>query len=68
MYPYHNKILQRIRNSELTGWRRVSEYKFSDGVKPATLLYFSTHPYARPIRDTKVDDYKDLLKPELEII
>ena len=41
MYPYHNKIKQRIRNSELTGYEYVEKYK---SISPCLLLYFNTDP------------------------
>ncbi len=47
MYPYHNKIKQRIRNGELTGWHFTDNYP---RIGPALVLQFSTYPPLRPIR------------------
>lgn len=59
MYPYHNKIKQRIKSGELTGYEFVDGYK---QIKPALLLYFSTRPYIRPIREHKFNDYIKILE------
>lgn len=58
MYPYHNRIIQRIRNNELTGFEYVDEY---NNIKPCLLLYFDTEPRIRPIRSHKFEDYEKLL-------
>ena len=39
MYPYHNKIKQRIKNEELIGYEYVKSY---NKITPCLLLYFST--------------------------
>ncbi len=59
MYPYHNKIKQRIRNNELTYYEYVDSYK---KITPCLLLYFDTEPKIRPIREHRFQEYEDLLK------
>lgn len=59
MYPYHNKIKQRIKNNELTGYEYVEEYK---SISPCLLLYFSTEPVIRPIRKHRFEEYEMILK------
>ncbi|WP_297693261.1 nuclear transport factor 2 family protein [uncultured Eudoraea sp.] len=46
MYPYHNKIKQRIKNNELLRYEYVEKYK---SISPCLLLYFETEPKIRPI-------------------
>jgi len=59
MYPYHNKIKQRIKNNELIGYEYVDEYK---GISPCLLLYFSTEPKVRPIRKHRFEEYEKFLE------
>ena len=59
MYPYHNKIKQRIKNNELSGYEYVEKYK---NISPCLLLYFITEPKIRPIRAHRFDEYEALLK------
>lgn len=59
MYPYRNRIKQRINNCELTGYEYVEEY---NGIKPCLLLYFDTKPTIRPIRKHRFNEYEKLLK------
>ncbi len=59
MYPYHNKIKQRIKNGELVKFEFVEKYK---NISPCLLLYFSTEPYIRPIRAHRFEAYDLLLK------
>ncbi|MEI8204714.1 MAG: hypothetical protein WCH34_16970 [Bacteroidota bacterium] len=63
MYPYHNKIKQRIHNKELTGYEYVDEYKT---IKPCLLLYFSTEPYIRPIRKHRFEEYELIIQETLK--
>lgn len=58
MYPYHNKIKQRINNNELIGYEYVELYK---KIKPCLLLYFDTEPKVRPIREYRFNEYEVLL-------
>lgn len=58
MYPYHNKIKQRINNRELTHYEFVDEY---NGIKDVLLLHFDTVPTIRPIRKHKHEEYLNLL-------
>jgi len=59
MYPYHNKIKQRIKNNELVDYQYVASYK---KIKPCLLLYFDTEPKVRPIREHRFSEYESLLK------
>ena len=59
MYPYHNKIKQRINNGELVRYEYVEKYK---NIQPALLLYFKTAPYIRPIRAHRFEAYEAMLK------
>lgn len=59
MYPYHNKIKQRIKKGELVKFEFVETYK---NISPCLLLYFSTEPYVRPIRSHRFEAYRPLLK------
>lgn len=59
MYPYHNKIKQRIKNKELTSYEFVDKY---NNIQNALLLYFDTKPYVRPIRQHRHEEYLKLLK------
>ena len=58
MYPYHNKIKQRIRNQELVKYEYVDKYK---EISPCLLLYFNPTPNLRPIRKHKFQEYQELL-------
>jgi hypothetical protein len=59
MYPYHNKIKQRINNNELVNFEYVEKYK---NISPCLLLYFSTEPKIRPIREHRFKEYEKILK------
>ncbi|RKE91985.1 hypothetical protein BXY80_2417 [Ichthyenterobacterium magnum] len=58
MYPYHNKIKQRIKNNELIKFEYVNKYK---KISPCLLLYFNTEPYIRPIRAHRFKEYEPIL-------
>lgn len=58
MYPYHNKIKQRIKNNELKSYEYVDNYK---SISPCLLLHFSTEPKIRPIRAHRFNEYEALL-------
>ena len=58
MYPYHNKIKQRIRNQELVRYEYVDRYK---DISPCLLLYFTTEPKIRPIREHRFLEYEKIL-------
>jgi hypothetical protein len=58
MYPYHNRIKQRIHAGELEGFEYVEKYK---QIKPCLLLYFETGPRVRPIRQHRFKEYQKLL-------
>ena len=55
MYPYHNRIRQRINNGELIGIQPSDKNEF------AFVLVFSTYPYTRPIRHHAINKYLDLI-------
>lgn len=59
MYPYHNKIKQRIANKELVSYEYVQKYK---NISPCLLLYFDTEPKIRPIRAHRFDEYEELFQ------
>lgn len=59
MYPYHNKIKQRIKNQELISYEYVDKYK---NISPCLLLYFDTEPKVRPIREHRFKEYEELLE------
>lgn len=63
MYPYHNRIRQRIQNGELLHYEFVEKYK---QISPCLLLYFSTEPEIRPIRRHRFLEYLSFLPSELE--
>lgn len=58
MYPYHNKIKQRIKNGELLKFEFVEKYK---NISPCLILYFKTEPYVKPIREHRFAEYKSIL-------
>lgn len=59
MYPYHNKIKQRIKNKELVRYEYLEKYK---DISPCLLLYFDSEPYTRPIRAHRFKEYEELFK------
>jgi len=59
MYPYHNKIKQRIKNQELLRYEFVEKY---GAISPCLLLHFETEPKIRPIREHRFDEYRLLLE------
>ena len=63
MYPYHNKIKQRIKDNELVAYEYVANYK---SISPCLLLYFSTDPKIRPIREHRFKEYEDFLNERLK--
>ncbi len=58
MYPYHNKIKQRINDGEFVKYEFVDSYK---KISPCLLLYFKTEPYIRPIREHRFEEYIQIL-------
>lgn len=59
MYPYHNKIKQRIRNGELIDYWFTDDYP---RIGEVLVLRFGTEPYVRPIRPYRFWEYEELLK------
>lgn len=59
MYPYHNRIKQRINNGELMRIEQgTGEFAF--------VFVFSTYPFTRPIRPHAIGRYLDILNKENE--
>lgn len=58
MYPYHNKIKQRIANGELVHYEYIDAYK---SISPCLLLHFETEPKTRPIRAHRFEEYELIL-------
>lgn len=58
MYPYHNRIKQRIKNGELKGYVFVESYK---NIGECLLLIFNTPPFERPIRPHRYNEYEKIL-------
>lgn len=59
MYPYHNKIKQRIRQGEMTHYEYVDEY---NNISPCLLLHFNTEPYIKPVREHRFEEYEQFFK------
>jgi len=57
MYPYHNKIKQRINNKELISYEYVDKY---NGISPCLLLHFDTEPRVKPIREHRFQEYEEI--------
>lgn len=53
MYPYHNRIKQRIKNGELIGVEK-GKGEF------AVVFIFSTKPYRRPVREQSLWRYGNI--------
>ena len=56
-YSYHNRIKQRIAAGEFTRCEFVEDYKKGG---PRLLLYFTTEPYIRPVREHAYHLYHEL--------
>jgi hypothetical protein len=61
VYPYHNKIKQRIKNNELVRYEYIEKYKT---ITPCLMLHFSTEPKTRPIREHRFEEYEAFFKVE----
>lgn len=59
MYPYHNRIKQRIENGEMINYEYVPTYK---NISPCLLLYFKTEPFIRPIRAHRFEAYQEIIR------
>lgn len=59
MYPYHNRIKQRMAQGELVSWEKVEDYP---RIGECILLHFSTPPFTRPIRPHRYAEYLPLLE------
>lgn len=58
MYPYHNRIKQRIAAGELAGYEWCWDYP---RIGECLVLKFSTPPFLRPIRPHKYAEYIPLI-------
>lgn len=58
MYPYHNRIKQRINNGELVDYAFVDDYP---KIGECLLLKFNTMPMYRPIRPHRYAEYAGIL-------
>ena len=61
MYPYHNKIKQRIAAGELIGYEWRTDYP---NIGECLVLKFSTPPFLRPIRPHRYAEYIPLIEKE----
>ena len=59
MYPYHDRIKQRIKNGELIDHYFTENYP---RIGEALVLVFNTPPFLRPIRPHKWDEYKEVIQ------
>ena len=57
MYPYHNRIKQRIKAGELVGHYYAEKYP---KIGETLVLVFSTAPYERPIRPHRWAEYSEV--------
>ena len=55
MYPYHNRIRQRINYGEFIGIEPSENEDF------AFVLVFKTYPFTRPVRHHAIEKYLDLI-------
>lgn len=60
MYPYHNRIKQRIKNGELIAVWDCMNYP---GIGECKVLVFNTDPIYRPIRPHRYAEYERLIRP-----
>ena len=58
MYPYHNKIKQRINNGELVDYY----YDTRKNIGECLVLVFNTIPFERPIRPHRFEMYQPILE------
>ncbi|AMJ42024.1 hypothetical protein SAMN02745151_02935 [[Clostridium] propionicum DSM 1682] len=61
MYPYHNKIKQRIKNGELETYYFCESYP---KIGECLVLVFVTEPVTRPIRPHRYHEYLKLLEQQ----
>ena len=59
MYPYHNRIKQRIQSGELVAHYYTDSYP---RIGPALVLVFNTAPYTRHIRPHRWQEYENIIK------
>ena len=58
MYPYHNKIKQRIRQGEMVSYEFVKGYR---NIGECMLIHFYTEPKVRPVRPCRYKEYEEVL-------
>ena len=59
MFPYHNRIKQRIKNGELKEYYFTANYP---NIGEALVLVFNTEPFFRQIRPYRWAEYESILK------
>lgn len=59
MYPYHNRIKQRIQAGGLVTHYYTDSYP---RIGPAMVLVFSPSPYLRPIGPHRWQEYENIIK------
>ena len=59
MYPYHNRIKQRIAAGELISHEWRTDYP---NIGECLVLKFSTPPFLRPIRPHRYAEYMPLIE------
>lgn len=64
MYPYHNKIKQRIKNGELESYYFCDNYP---KIGECLVFVFKTEPVLRPIRPHKYYEYMNILENQDKI-
>lgn len=57
MYPYHNRISQRINNGEFL----YAEHATHPTIGECIIFHFSTTPFMRPIRPHSYWRYPDII-------
>lgn len=58
MYPYHNRIKQRIKAGDMVDVYFTDSYP---KIGKAMVLVFDAEPFKRPIRPRRWDEYKEML-------
>lgn len=65
MYPYHNRIKQRIQDGELVTHYYTDSYP---RIGQALVLVFNTDPYTRPIRPHRWMEYQKILEVKENVL
>ena len=59
MYPYHNRIKQRIRAGEMIGYHYTEAYP---RIGRCLVLEFDRPPLLRPVREYRWPEYQEILE------